>query len=124
LGAVVERFDEGLGAHHADDPLGPIDSCEIERGLVRQRPGPPFTGPARDICLALLGVDHRHREVQSFLAGDLPYQIDNELEVWLAAGAAASADQHWDALREAARSIKRRSRRIAIVEQKGLPEPR
>jgi len=50
--------------------------------------------------------------MQPLLAGDVAHQIDDELQVRLAAGAAAGADQQ------------RRSRRIAIVEQKGLPEPR
>jgi hypothetical protein len=62
--------------------------------------GPPLASPARDIALALFGMDDRHREVQTFLAGDLAYQIDDELEVRLAAGAATGANQHRNPLRD------------------------
>jgi hypothetical protein len=70
-------------------------------------------------------VDNGHREVQPFLAGDVADQIDDELQVRLAAGAAEQVPITIGMrCAIAARSISRKSRRIAIVEQKGLPDPR
>ena len=107
-----------------DDPDGPVDRCIRQHRLPRQRRHPPGRDPPLQRSLVLFGLDQRHLEVQAVLAGDLARHRRHQVQVRRPAGPAAGADHQRNSGRTAAFSISRRSRRMAIGEQNGLPDPR
>ena len=73
LRAIVWCLYERFGAHHGDDAFGPLDRRGVERRPMGEGADPAFAHAPRDQRFVLLGMDDRHRKVETLLAGDLAH---------------------------------------------------
>ena len=95
--AGVERADERLGAHHADDVRAALDHRLVEVRRRVERLDAVFTEAALEVFLVLLGVYQREVEREAFLGCDLLDEGARAGELGIGAGGAGGADQQRDA---------------------------
>ena len=93
VGALVERAQERLLAHHSDDALGAVDHAFIEfrRGL--ERLDAALAEAVLEIRLVLFGMDQRQAETQSLLARNFQHDVAHERQMRLAAGGPRGSNQ-------------------------------
>ncbi len=88
--AVLQRFDVGLDAAHADDMRAAIDDRLVQFRRIGERLDPAFPQLALEVALVLLAVNGGELEAQPFLARD----PDQSLELGIVAARARRADEH------------------------------
>jgi hypothetical protein len=93
IGALLQRADVRLGAHHADDAGTALDRALVERRCRLQRLHPTFAETLLQVLLFLLRVHHRELESEAFLARDLLDDLAEPLDVRITTRGSGRADE-------------------------------